>query len=279
MKKNKRKSAAVIVLYNPCDEVIGNIKRYNELYDFVICVDNSSYDNSCIFSCENIKYYPLMKNHGIAFALNFGCKKAISKGAKIITTFDQDTVPTEEAVKSLIHCIDNTNELLISSPRIKIIYRDSHTNNRIFSNEIVKSDKKPIWVITSGSTFSKETYLKIGGFDNKLFISQVDQDFCYRLYKHFGYIKLIDDAYIYQEPGQTKKKNLWIKEIHIPNLTAFRYYYIFRNERYLRKKWGKPYKRYRVNLVKYLISIVFFENNKFNKLYNCLRGFYKGGRM
>lgn len=120
--------------------------------------------------------------------------------------------------------------------------------------------------------FHVELYNKVGAFDEKLFVGQVDQDFCYRVYKTGGKIIRMASAYIYQEAGNTRRISLGTRDIHIPNLSAMRYYYIFRNELYLRKKWGKSYKDYKVNLLVYLVCILFFEKQKLYKVREILRG-------
>ena len=71
------KLAGVVVLYNPDQKVINNINSYIDELDTLYLVDNSSADNSTLFTHEKVEYIPLQKNTGIAHALNVGAKKAI----------------------------------------------------------------------------------------------------------------------------------------------------------------------------------------------------------
>lgn len=269
-------SAAVVVLLNPDNEVTDNIARYSATVTEVICVDNSDANNYGLLSkIKNVKYFPQYKNTGISFALNFGCNKAIEDGCSVITTFDQDTVCPGETLLKLIE-LASTKEALYS-PNLKHIYRDS-ANKRIMSDDIINTDHSshPDWVITSGCTFSSALFQELNGFDEKLFVGQVDQDFSFRVHKAGYETERILDIYEYQEAGKTKVINLLIKKIHISNLSAFRYYYIFRNERYLRNKYGRDYQSYYVSLWKYIISILFFEEDKYKKMRAIIRGWIDG---
>ena len=269
---NNHKLAVVTVWYNPTEEVIDNIMSYGSIVDKIYCVDNSDVTNEKYVNDDRIDYIPLRKNTGIATALNIGCQKSIEDGNDIIITFDQDTFCADNTVEKLaIRTILYDGDVIVA-PRIKYIFRKNE--QRIFSDEVVLTDldENPQWVITSGSTFKSSTFIKTHGFDEKLFISQVDQDFCFRIKTNGGEIVRLSDAYIWQEPGKTETISFLGKTLHIPNLTASRYYYIFRNEFYLREKWGREYKHYWVKLYKYTISILFFENSKLEKIRACIKG-------
>ena len=168
---------------------------------------------------KNIEYIALHKNTGIAYALNIGCEKAINDGMDVIVTFDQDTVCEKNTIHALLTTLKRINTPVIVAPNIKYIYRSKGTGERIFSDEKMfpVGNEYVNWVITSGSMFRSSTFDLIGKFDTRLFISQVDQDFCYRLKQNGGKVYRVGYAYIYQEPGNTKKKKIGNKIIHIPN--------------------------------------------------------------
>ena len=56
--------AAVVVYYNPEEDIYRKIKDVVNIVDKVYIIDNSSIDNSSLIdnSCNKIKYIPLMKN-------------------------------------------------------------------------------------------------------------------------------------------------------------------------------------------------------------------------
>lgn len=273
------KTAAIVVWYNPTSEVVENIKSYGKCIDKIYCIDNSTTNNKKYCKDNRIEYIPLYINTGIAFAFNIGCKKAIEEGVSILITFDQDTFCTCDVIERLIMRVRKEKKNTLIAPNIKYIYRNN--GKRVFSDEIAyeKKEENPCWVISSGCAFTRETYQDITGFDNKLFIGQVDQDFCFRLKRKGGSIIRLGDVFIYQELGNTVSKKILGHVVHIPNLTAMRYYYIFRNEEYLRQKWGDEYQKYSVNTKKYIISILFFETKKMSKIGSCIKGVYDGKRL
>ena len=87
------KVAAVVVLYNPDENVKKNIKSYINSVDVVYAVDNSSQDNSENFSDDKIVYLSNGDNMGIAYALNVGAKKAIEDGHNVIGGVNENNWP------------------------------------------------------------------------------------------------------------------------------------------------------------------------------------------
>lgn len=268
-------SAAVVVLYYPDDEVFENINSYIDEIDRIYLVDNSDHENPNYRALKKAVYLPMCDNLGFCGGLNVGCRKAIEDGAKVIVTLNQDTYCPAGTIKTLIQRQLKEPDKVFGT-NFKFIYRDGL--NRIFSDEAAypNNEEKVIWTITAGNSFTPTAYNSVGGFDERLFIDNLDRDFSIRLIKKGYSIIRLGNLFIYQEPGATKTVNVFFKTLHIPNLSPLRYYYIFRNERYLRNKYGNDYLEYRVNLFKYLVSITFFEKDKINKLRSCIKGYSIG---
>ena len=211
-----QKIAGVVAWYNPTNEVQKNIDSYLECIDKLYIVDNSSVDNGGMVDHRNPKmvYCPLYKNTGIAKALNVGIDLAIRDGMEIIITFDQDTYCDIGVVNNMYKRLMLENENTVIAPNIKHIYRKS--GKRFFSDDNIYPEEEsfPKWVITSGSMFNVELYNKVGAFDEKLFVGQVDQDFCYRVYNTGGKIIRMASVYIYQEAG-IQGRLVWELEIFI----------------------------------------------------------------
>lgn len=269
--KGKGKSAAIIVLYNPDNEVIDNINSYKEEVDHLYLVDNSEGLSFQFTNIDKISYMLMEKNLGLCGGLNHGCQKAIADGYEILITMNQDTFCPKGTVAKLIEK-QKLNQDKMFGANFKYIYRNG--KDRIFSEETpyTKDDVEVPWVITGGNVFTSAAYIIAGGYDESLFIDNLDRDFCLRVKKAGYSIIRLGNTFIYQEPGQTSTFSLGSKTFHIPNLSPMRYFYIFRNEKYLRKKYGNEYIDYKVNLFKYLISIIFFEHNKIEKLRSCIKG-------
>ncbi len=277
-----RTLAGVIVLYNPViQDIKDNINSYIDDLNVLYCIDNSSENQLAVKQIiselsSKIQYLSNNGNIGLSRALRQGCRLAEKAGYSHVLLLDQDSYFDTDALHTMRKYIEKSCEYALYAPCIKTIYRNAE-GARIFSDEIyygilgngISSIK---YAITSGSVVNLKIYGMTGKFDKKLFIGQIDNDYCCRLQK-LGYkIARINEAYMYQELGNTKIVKLGKRKLHIPNLNPSRYYYLFRNERYLRKKNGKSYSDYQVKLYKYLISILFFEKEKIKKLYCCLRG-------
>lgn len=271
-----KKIYGIVVLYNPnYNELIENIHSYIGILDGLICVDNSEKEietNSFLKTDPKVEYIFMNGNIGLAKALSFGIDKAIQYGANYVMLFDQDSIMAGNSAFLLKKSIDSINNWGIIAPNIRLIYREK--NKRIYSTSnlypttLMEAD----WVITSGSIINIKAYIQSGGIDKKLFISGIDRDLCCRI-KEIGYsIIRYGECILYQEAGNTEEKNFFGFKIHPPYLSTLRYYYTFRNELYLRKKNKGIYSKSKTNLLKYLICILFFEKEKYQKMIAVVKG-------
>lgn len=105
--------AAVVVYYNPEEDIYRKIKDVVNIVDKVYIIDNSSIDNSSLLdnSCNKIKYIPLMKNKGIAYALKLGADLAINDKYDYLLTLDQDSVMTSECLSKLLSFVNNNDSI------------------------------------------------------------------------------------------------------------------------------------------------------------------------
>ena len=278
--QNKELVAGIVVLYNPdIEEIFENINTYIDYLDCLYCIDNSNEVEERFINVNKVKYIPLGKNTGLANALSVGCDMAISDGAKILVTVDQDTIFSKDSLSKLIASV-RANHNIIATPNIKRITRDNGISQKHEKPMFPELDTSISWAFTSGSVFTDVLYKTVGGFDKSLFIGQIDQDFCTAA-KQKGYeIKRIGNSFIYQELGNAKEYNLLgLKKGYAPNLSPMRYYYVFRNEKYLRDKWGVVYKPIRVALYKYFFVVLLFEKNKCKKIKNMFLGYLDGWDM
>lgn len=117
------KLCALVVWFNPekLENPLERIRSYSSFVEKVYIVDNSEKDNSFLASkIENAIYIPLMKNTGIAHALNVGLKKAIADGFEWCITMDQDSVWEKEEIQKYIKIAEeNKNEYQNFSPAIR----------------------------------------------------------------------------------------------------------------------------------------------------------------
>ena len=171
-------------------------------------------------------------NKGIAARLNQVCNLAIEDGYEWLLTMDQDSSFEGDFFKKYITCIAQfTGKEDVAMFGVNYL-------ERIDQNEYC-TGRAVLHLITSGSIMNLSLFKKIGGFDEKLFIDEVDLEYCFNsLSKGF---KIIEFPNIYLEHSLGKLhyhrslKNLKTtpRTLHAP----LRLYYITRNFLYIRSRY------------------------------------------
>ena len=252
--------ATVVIWYNPQNiaNAVSNIQSYCENLKKVYIVDNSSVSNEKLAAeIPNSVYIPNLKNIGIAAAQNIGCKKAKAAGFDWAMTMDQDSYfDNSQLQKYFALCTqyyksNNNNQsfslALLDSAREKILPVTVLLKRRLKSflkNCLHVDVSKPVLmpdvehlqrVFASGNIINLEMWEKIGRFDEKLFIDEVDFDFCLRAVLNGYVITRFNSVYLNHTLG-TMKKTLFQKcSYH----NDFRLYYIIRNKFIEYKRYNK----------------------------------------
>lgn len=271
------KVLAVLISYNP--DILLLKKSIESLYKQVhniLIFDNNSLNIDQIKVLTN-KFSNIILieneiNDGLPKNYNRALNYAKKYHYKWLLTMDQDTVlPNEMISKFLVY--EEIQNVAIICPLV-------FDNNikEMLDNDF---DKKCSYIencISSGSLINVDIAFRIGCFDDKLFIDNVDFDYCKRVIINNYKIIRINDCVINHQVGEAKiVKFLGKKEI-IYNHSAFRKYYFFRNRVYFIRKYKynivKDYKYFR-NLFKYFILIL-YEDEAIKKYKNALKGFIDG---
>lgn len=271
--------AGIIVLYNPSSttEILENINSYLCELNKLICIDNSNNVNTSLIELikenDKIEYINMFGNKGLAVALRKGCEIASDLNFDYVIFLDQDTLFDNDCLSIMKQFAFTHPQYSLIAPNIQRIYRNEI--KREFSSKTDFSHKniEIYFAITSGSLIKLKDYFSVGGVDNVLFIAQIDQDLCCKFNKYNKNMIRIGNAIMFQELGNMKSRKY--SKLHLPNYTSTRYYYIFRNEVYLRKKWKKDYKHYKVPLYKYFI-IILFEKRTLEKIKSIIKGIKDG---
>jgi rhamnosyltransferase len=240
----------VVVWYNPeklgQDKAIRNIRTYSNQFKQVIIVDNSDNDNQKYASLiPNVIYIPNFENMGIAKALNQGCQKAIELGYDWVMTMDQDS---SWDAKEICRYISQTEKLYLENTK-NISFSPIHAQRysvvgkirwRLFPGRVHEYEVLDR-LATSGNILKLENWKYLNGFNESLFIDEVDYEFCYRL-KGSGYnIIKITKSNMNHVVGEARKYVL----PHICQHGGERIYYIMRNMQYIRQKYPYFYRKYR----------------------------------
>ena len=266
-----KKVCAVVVFFNPEENVLKNIESYVDDVEKVYIIDNSNINNFMNFEFNNkkIEYMPLMKNMGLAYALNYGCKKAISEGYEYVLTMDQDSFFDSGAVNKLkSFMLKNSKKYSIVSPNVKSLYYDEKdkVEKVTYIQFSTEKNTERNWTMTSGSLMNLNDFVKINGFDDKMFIAHLDVDIAIKINKINKKIIVIGNSIINQHFGNSKPRYILWKKVHPSFASPVRTYYLFRNQKYLEIKYGKDIKKFiNVNLFKFIVKITLFEDKKLVK--------------
>jgi rhamnosyltransferase len=260
------KIAGVVVLYNPIIfQVLDNIKSYINLLDVLYVFDNSENINFNQYELQSfsdkIKYITYNDNRGIAYALNYCSQNAYNNGYEWMLTMDQDSsFPLPNGFEKYIDSIKNhfNSKGVFFSPK--------------FKGELPNSPQ----FYTSGALMSLNIWNKIGKFDEKLFIDEVDGDFTFRLLEFNYEIIKINSTELIHELGEKYTKSFIGKTLCSDNHSAIRKYYIARNRIYLMKKRPSMFYPYVVDSILKFIVLLIIEENKLLKIKMIFKGVFHG---
>jgi rhamnosyltransferase len=234
------KIAATVILYYPTEFVLNNIQSYINRVEKLYIVDNSEKPSNHIIESlartNNTVYFHDGENKGIAARLNQVCKDAKEDGYHWLLTMDQDSFFQEGIFDNYLHCFSNFDEKENVS-MFGINYSGVITDPNVCNSLSVKH------LITSGSILNLKPEAEIGGFDENLFIDEVDFEYCLRSIS-FGFrIIKFSNILLTHHLGSTsyhrsfKTTKLTSRVLHSP----VRMYYMTRNFLYVQSKYKRTF--------------------------------------
>ena len=272
--------AAVTILYNPQEEFIKNVYSYNSNVSLLILIDNSENPSPSLY--DPFKNDPKVKvifyhtNNGIAKALNDAVKIASENGFEWILTMDQDSWFERKDVEKYLATFTQLTE----KEKIAVIGPEFEIKN-IFGIKKVTS------LITSGCLINMNAFQVIGGFNEELFIDEVDHEYCYRANLHGYAVLQLQEIFLQHTLGNLKQvttilgKENKIKSLHSP----IRLYYIVRNSLYVismfKKAFPKEMGLKRKDLLVRIKNNLLYGKNKISILRHIMLGYidYKRNRL
>lgn len=226
------KLAGTVILFDPPENVFSNIATYINDLDILYIFDNSSIYRNCIPEkySEKAIYIHTGENEGIPKCLNKALNLTKDAGIDYLLTMDQDSSFNEGDI----------------SQYLNLLSREAHPETismyGIRYYPLKKSEKEvPLYndlLITSGSIIYVDTAIKIGGFDENLFIDGVDTEFCLKSFEKGFQTVFYNQICLKHLLGEETKvltpllQNK-VRKFHNPT----RLYYIVRNHLYLRNKY------------------------------------------
>jgi cpsQ len=271
---------AGIVTYNPEeDRLKENINAIKCQVKEVIIVDNGSSNYHILesFQSDKVKIIYNKNNLGIATALNSIMHYAKENYVDWVITLDQDSIVPKGYVEDSSQLFNEPNlgqivPILYENITDKYYYLGTAPNNKY--QEVSKA-------ITSASITNVSVWENVGKFDDLLFIDYVDYDFSFRVRKS-GYKIIRNNSFcLNQQLGLSSIKKFYFFSIRVPNYSSFRRYYIARNIIIFIKKykWESHPISEVLRLLKMIVLVIFFEDDKFEKIREIKRGIVDGLEM
>lgn len=272
------KLAATVILYQPdLDKVLLNIQTFHPEIDYLIVVVNS-----CLEPAEKVRLENQLPNssfiynnvnQGIAKALNQAAEEALTKGYEWLLTMDQDSSFIDNSYFEQFKKSDK-REIAIFAPETS----DTPTEKMKDSGY-----ETPLTVITSGSIINLKIWKEIGGFNEKLFIDEVDHDYCLRTHLNGRRILKFGNIRINHHLGNSRIANFCGKKIRVYWHKPARTYFIVRNNLYMFSTYAKHFPDYITQrkriLFTDLIKTLLFGEEKYQQLWAMIRAYrhYRSG--
>jgi rhamnosyltransferase len=261
------KIAGVVVLYNPGNEVIGNVHSFIGQIMKLYVVDNSEVPVADVVhslqGLNKVEYIAFGYNAGIARALNEGARRAIADGFDYLLTMDQDSTAMPDMINSIMACYRENSSLQIGvvSP-FHMIGLDPLPDDR--------SCKEELTVWTSGNILALTVYQAVGPFCDELFIDFVDHEYCMRLREKGFAVMRSNSAVLKHGIGNNLlRRNLLGVKLIVSNHSAVRRYYITRNRLFVSNKYKKSFPEFyyddRKKFIAEIVTILMYEKQKIKK--------------
>ncbi len=275
-----QKIFGVVVIYFPDESVIGNMLSYLDYVEKLIIIDNSS-PASSIHSNISDKVVIIQnhKNLGISIPLNQAVEYCKNEGADWLLTMDQDSKFLKEEIGKYLTCASNF-EGLENVGMFGLNYEEKSADGHCGFEE---TDN----LITSGSLVNIKVALQIGGFDENLFIDEVDSEYCLCLNRNgfktikYNHIHLLHNLGTANLCRSFKTGKLTKRALH----SNIRIYYMVRNYLYLRKLYKidfpKSFPHRRKAILNRIKNKLLYGENKLQLIKYIIRAIrdYRNGKM
>jgi len=215
--KDKPFVSIIIVNYNGrphLENCLTSLKTIDYDNHEIILVDNNSSDSSIEFVKNNypeIIMIKLDKNYGFAYPNNVGAKNA---RGQLLLFLNNDTITTPNFVSELVKIMNSDPKIGICQSLLLKINDEVDSSGDFIdsigvaysSKERVKTVKEILSAKGASMIIRKDIFERLGGFDEKFFVSFEDVDLGWRCWI-LGYKVLINPySVVYHIGGQTVNK-------------------------------------------------------------------------
>lgn len=268
---------AGIVTYNP--ELLrlkDNISAIQKQVPFVIIFDNGSNNFEDIMKItsefSNTKMLASKTNMGIAAALNRLMQWGYENDYDWMLSLDQDSICTSNYVSTMKPYLTVEESLGVVAPVIV----DRNVGVVGHNPELEYAHVNTC--ITSGALSKIFAWKKIGEYDESMFIDSVDFEYCYRMRKYgYGVIQ-VKNVHLLHEIGKSEKRRFLFWKIDVKNHSAFRKYYMARNNVYypMKHRLWLHFIRGNIRNLQMGVIVLIYESDKKKKMKSILAGWKDG---
>lgn len=268
-----------IVTYNPDIETFReNLSAIVGQTECAVIVDNAS---SNITEIKKIAAYAGAEvicneqNVGIAKALNQLMEYGENHGFGWMLSLDQDSVCPPDYCEKMLAVLEHVPNPGIVAPTIvdKTVGVVGHNPTGEF--QAVRT------CITSGALVNIAVWEEVGKYDEAMFIDSVDFEFCYRVRKQGYQVVQVKDVELSHKLGESEMRRFLFWKVRVNNHSAFRKYYIARNNIYYPIKHHLWLHLARANWrnLWMLLQIYLYEDDKRDKAARLLKGWHDGYKL
>ena len=212
--------------------------------------------------------------------LNQGARMALEEGFDWLLTMDQDSSFTAESLLQYFRCTQEA----FSDPSVAMV-GVNFFGEKLMNGSCRATDSFNL--ITSGSILRLSAFSAVGGFDEALFIDEVDLEYCYRCVSAGYRTLLLQEIFLEHSLGVSKPVRspltgkVTSRSFHNP----LRVYYMVRNYLYINKnypgKFAENRRERRGTLLNRLKNNLVFGDRRFLTMRMVLRGYldYLAGKM
>ena len=266
------KFCLLVVLYNPTQQDLERLDKYaqSKFFTHITVWDNSNGSHQSQIP-SRMEYVFKGKNEGLSIPYNYMINWCFANRYDYLCLMDQDSNYPLGEMKKLIDFINehpqSLNNTAIIAPRVYTRHFKALPRKKELT--VVKS------ILNSGCFLNIFLLAnKLLRYDENIFLYYVDIDFCMKIYESNCLVQVYEDSVFVQNVGNELKKTKKYYGYHEP----YRYYLIAHNQRYcLCKHWGciKGGVWAFIKNTNLLRKIIFYEDNRRDKIKACLRGMFK----
>lgn len=259
MSIDKKNVCAVIVTYQPDMSRLGALlKAVIPQVGGLVVVNNGGSGTIALpdISQDSAARYgvlDMLRNLGVAAALNRGIDWARDQGFSHVIVFDQDSEPDGDMVEKLGKALTELTEACVPvaavGPRL-VDRRDGRSMPFVTFGALyvkwancdnaryVRTD----FLVSSGMLASIATYEEVGMLDEGLFIDNVDLDWCFRArHKKLALYGVCETSMVHQIGDTKVSASVFGRSYPIYQHQPLRQYYIQRNRILLYRRTYSPF--------------------------------------